>query len=215
MNYSQLVSYTTSEVADALDAFGIDGCLFGIKPLSPNSRLLGPAFTIKYESYPEKPSQHQGAADYIDDVPEGAVIVIDNAGKTDCTTWGEILTRVAIQRHIQGTLVFGAIRDAAYIRETNYPLFCCDTYMRSGKNRVRMVKKQTAVVIQGVVIHPDDVLFADENGAVVIPASRFNEVMNKVQAIRKTEDKIIAAVSSRMSLAEARKKYHYERPWEL
>jgi regulator of RNase E activity RraA len=215
MNYLELARYTTAEVADALDSCGIEGCLLNIKPLTADCKLLGPAYTVKYEPYPEKPESFQGAADYIDQVPAGAVVVIDNGGKMDCTTWGEILTRVAMKQKIQGTLVYGAVRDAAFIKEQNYPLFCCGTFMRSGKNRVRMVKKQCPIMIQQVVIHPEDLLFGDENGVLVIPHAQLAEVMSKVLSIRNTEHQIIAAVESGMSLAEARKIFHYEKPWEV
>jgi regulator of RNase E activity RraA len=50
--------------------------------------------------------------DYIDDVPPGSVIVLDNGGRDNATVWGDILTEVAHNKGIAGTLIDGVNRDA-------------------------------------------------------------------------------------------------------
>jgi regulator of RNase E activity RraA len=211
---SVLAQYSTAEVSDALDACGITGALQNIRPLTPDTRIVGPAFTVKYVPYETKPATFKGAADYIDNVPEQSVLVIDNEGRNDCTTWGEILTRVALKRNIQGTLVNGAVRDVGFIKEQKYPVFCSSVYMRSGKNRVYMKSTQGALCIHGVTIFPGDIIFGDQNGVLSIPLTRLEEVLSKVRNIRKNEDAIINAVESGMNLSDARIKFHYDTPWE-
>ncbi len=211
--YHRLQALNTAEVADALDACSVEGALLNIKPLKSGTRLIGPAYTIEYSLYDEKPQSFQGAADYIDSVPPNSIIVIDNKGREDCTTWGHILTEVALHKNIAGTLVHGAVRDIQSIRASNYPLFCSAVYMRSGKNRVYKSGECCQLTINDVVINPGDFIFADDNGALVIPQNLLDEVIEKAETINATEQKIIAAVKEGSSLSQARKDYRYDKPW--
>lgn len=209
----QLTAFSSAEISDALDACGVEGALPDIKPLTLGTKLIGPAYTVKYLPYEEKPSTFKGAANYIDAVPAKSVIVIDNNGREDCTVWGGILTQVALKKDIYGTVINGAARDVEFIRELKYPVFCKNSYMRSGKNRVYKSGEQCSLLINGVTINPGDIIFADENGVLVIPIVLIDEVINKAQNIRQTEENIVAAVKSGSSLEQARQDYGYEQPW--
>ncbi|RDI37585.1 RraA family protein [Aquicella lusitana] len=209
----QLYQFDTAEISDALDACGIEGALLGIKPISPGSKMVGPAFTVKYLPYEEKQAEFKSAGNYIDDVPAHAVIMIDNAGRQDCTTWGDILTQVALMRNIAGTVVFGAARDVHFIRESNYPLFASAIYMRSGKNRVYKSAQQCELTINGVRIKPGDIIMGDDNGTVVIPQAYLKEIVEKASNIKSTEQAIIASVKGGLKLEDARKLHRYDQPW--
>jgi regulator of RNase E activity RraA len=211
--YQRLKALSTTEVSDALDACSVAGALLDIKPLTLGTKLIGPAYTVEYSLYEQKPDTFKGAADYIDSVPSHSVIVIDNKGRSDCTTWGDILTQVALQKNIAGTLVHGAVRDVACIRAANYPLFCSAVYMRSGKNRVYKSGELCQLTINGVLINPGDLIFADDDGALVIPIDLLDEVISKAETIKTTEKQIIAAVKAGSSLEKARKDYRYDQPW--
>jgi regulator of RNase E activity RraA len=208
-----LNEYSTSEISDALDYLGIESCLLGIKPLATGTKIVGKAYTVKYRRYDEKQSQFSSAGNYIDDVPEGHVIVIDNEGITDCTVWGDILTRVALLKNIKGTVVNGAIRDVETIRSLKYPIYSKSNYMRSGKNRVYKQSSQCQLTINHVDIHPNDIIVADDNGVVVVPQDVCDKVVSFIRNIRSTEEFIVAAVAAGMRLEDARKKYRYDQPW--
>jgi len=209
----QLQAFSTSEISDALDACGVEGALLMIKPLSPGQKLIGPAYTINYQPYDAPPDDFQNAADYIDSVPVDSVIVINNNGQVDCSVWGGILTQTAMQKGILGTVVYGAVRDVELIAETNYPLFCVGQTMRSGKNRVYKTSEQCPLIINNVTINPGDIIFADDNGVLVIPIHRVDEVISNAQRIQLTEKNIIQAVNQGATLKQARMDYHYSKPW--
>lgn len=205
--------FDSAEISDALDAIGIEGAIIGIKPVFPGIKTVGPAFTVKYLPYEEKPKEFKNAANYIDDVPQHSIIVIDNNGRQDCTTWGDILTQVAVMNKIAGTVIYGAARDINFIRTEKYPLFAKHTYMRSGKNRVYKSEQQCDLMIEGVLIKPNDIIFGDDNGVIVIPIIHAKQVLEKAYNIKMTEQAIIDAVKNGMKLADARKKYRYDQPW--
>ncbi len=211
--FTSLQEFNTTEISDALDACGVEGALLHIKPLAPGMKVIGPAFTVKYAPNKKKSSTFQNAANYIDAVPEHSVIVIDNNGQIDCTAWGAILTQMALHKNVAGTIVHGAVRDIDFIRKANYPLFCSGTYMRSGKNRIHKVEEQKPLLINGVTIEPGDIIFADDNGVLVIPKNLLSDILAKAKNIKLTEQNITSAIQEGSSLAQARIDYRYDQPW--
>ena len=131
----------TAAISDALDQAGIEGALHGLAPLSDGFRAAGPAFTVRYAPIDDTAGGTVG--DFLDDVPPGAVIVIDNAGRTDVTVWGGIMTEAAAARGIAGTVINGACRDVGTSLAHNYPLFSRGRYMRTGKDRVRLAAAES------------------------------------------------------------------------
>lgn len=209
----RLHALSTTHVSDALDACGVAGALSSIKAVSPGHQLIGPAFTVSYLPYETPPITFRNAHDYIDTVPAGSVILIDNNGQTDCSVWGELLTHVAVTKGIAGTVIHGAARDVQSITYSKYPLFCAGLTMRTGKNRVYKSREQCPLMIDGITINPGDIIFGDDNGVLVIPLYLLDEVITKAQNIQRTEEKIRQAVSAGSTLKQARIDYHYDRPW--
>lgn len=70
----------TAAVSDALDSLYIAGGLLGIKSQVSGKKIAGPAFTVQYESCTPEKNRFMNAGNYIDQVPAGAVIVVDNGG---------------------------------------------------------------------------------------------------------------------------------------
>lgn len=209
----KLHAFNTTEISDALDACGVEGALLNIKPLAPGMKLIGPAYTVGYASNEKKSKIFKNAANYIDAVPKGSVIVIDNHGRIDCTAWGAILTQMAIHMDITGTIVHGAVRDVEFIRSSKYPLFCSGVYMRSGKNRIQKISEQSPLLINGITINPGDIIFADDNGVLVIPQHLLVEILNKAKNIQLTEQNIATAIKEGSTLEQARIDYRYDQPW--
>ncbi|ACZ92028.1 RraA family protein [Streptosporangium roseum] len=197
---------STASVSDALDSLALPGSLHGIGALRQGQRTAGPIFTVTYEPVDEAGGT---VGDFLDDVPAGAVILIDNAGRTDCTVWGGIMSQTAHERGIAGTVIHGTCRDVAVATAAGYPIWSVARFMRTGKDRVRVAASQTPVTIDGVLIHPGDILVADDDGAVVVPAGRWEEVANIARRIDRVEEAIVEAVRGGATLAQARARHGY------
>lgn len=211
--YHQLSEFSSAQISDALDACHIEGALLHIHPLTQGTKLIGPAYTVRYLPYIEKLSLFKNAANYIDDIPAHSVVLIDNNGMKDCTVWGDLLTQVAMRKNLAGTVVHGAVRDVDFIRKAKYPLYCSAIYMRSGKNRIHKVGQQCPIIINGVMINPGDIIFGDDNGVLVIPLHLVNDVIDKAKNIKLAEQNISMAIENGSSLAQARADYRYDQPW--
>jgi 4-hydroxy-4-methyl-2-oxoglutarate aldolase len=196
----------TTALSDALDRLGIPGQCLGIKPLDPRFRLAGRAFTILYGPAGVPPGT---VGDFIDDVPEGSVIVIDNGGRENATVWGDILTMVSNRRHIAGTVIDGACRDTSLSREIGYPIFSRSYSMRTGKDRVQVEAMNGPVNIGDARVLDGDILRGDADGVIAIPRAHEIDVLTVAEEIDAIEDKIRRAVVEGMSLSDARRQHRY------
>lgn len=197
---------STATLSDALDRLGLSGSAHGISPLTNGPRMAGPAFTVRYVPA-GAPAGTVG--DYVDDVPRGAVVVLDNGGRTDCTVWGDILTAVASERGIAGTAIHGVCRDTHRALDTGYPVFSRGRFMRTGKDRVEVAEVGGLVTLGDVRVRPHDVVVGDDDGVVVVPAEHAEAVLAVAAEIGAREEAILRDAIGGGSLRAARARHGY------
>lgn len=194
----------TSCISDAMDRLAIKGCLSGIHPITPGQRICGPAYTVHFVPCGEKKGPVGG---YIDDVDEGNVIVIDNAGRLDCSVWGDIMAFAAKQKKIEATLIDGACRDVAALKESGYPVFAKGCCMATGNSRVEVDALCVPVSVSNVQIRPGDFIIADDTGAIAVPFNHAEEVLQVAEEISNNEKEIMKLLKSGRSLKKAMQLY--------
>lgn len=197
----------TAAISDAMDRFGIPGQALGIAPLDVRFRLAGRAFTIRYR--PTGAVGRGTVGDYIDDVAPGDVVVLDNAGRVDCTVWGDILTAVAHRRGLGGTVINGVCRDVARAIDLGYPIYSRGRFMRTGKDRVEVESMGQPIALGDVQVRQGDILVGDADGIVVVPRTREDEVLQTAQSIEEAETAIEAETAKGTRLDDARTKHRY------
>ena len=198
--------HSTSTLSDAMDRLSIPGQTYGIAPLDRGFRMVGRAFTAR--TIPVA-SVAGTVGDYIDDVPEGSVVVLDNGGRLDGTVWGDILTIMAHRRGLAGTVIHGVCRDASRSLELGYPIFSRGVCMRTGRGRVQSDGYQVPVSLGDVRVEPGDMLVGDTDGVVVIPQSRLDDVLAAARDIAEAEDRIRTEIEAGSRLDEARRRHRY------
>lgn len=197
----------TPAVSDALDKLGIAGQAFNIMPLTNYKKVtVGPAFTVRYVPASDPPGS---VGDFIDDVADGDVVVIDNGGHTDCTVWGDIMTQYAGLRGIAGTVIDGVCRDVDRAITDGYPLFTVGRWMRTGKDRVQVGGVNEPIGVGKVRVSPRDIVIADANGVVFVPRQRAREVARVAGEIDNSETCIRGLINRGSTIAEAREKLGY------
>lgn len=199
--------YSTAAISDALDRLGVAGQCLGIAPLDPSFRLCGRAFTVRTRAigYVERGT----VGDYIDDVPPGDIVVLDNMGRLDCTVWGNILTEMAHRRSVGGTVIHGVCRDVARSLELGYPIFSRGRYMRTGKDRVELDAMNVPVSLGDIQVRPGDILLGDADGVVVVPQGSADAVLEAAADVEKAEEAILAEIRKGTRLDEARRTFQY------
>lgn len=205
-NVERAAKLDTTAISDAMDRLGIAGQCLGIKPLDPRFRLTGRAFTILYGPAGTPPGT---VGDYIEDVPPGGVVVLDNGGRENATVWGDILTWVANRRGVAGTVIDGACRDTALSRELGYPIYSRSYSMRTGKDRIQVEAMGGPVNIGDARVHQGDILRGDADGVVAIPQAHEDAILTNAEQIDAAESEIRRLVTEGNTLTEARKKLGY------
>jgi len=202
----RLNKLSTSTVSDAMDRLGIAGQCLGIKPVDVKFRLCGRAYTMR-----TVPAEVVAGSvgDYIDDVPAGAVVVIDNGGRQDKTVWGDILTFLAEKNGVAGTVIDGNCRDIHRCIEINYPVFSRGWSMRTGKDRVQLDQINIPVSIGDARVEPDDLLLGDADGVLAIPKEHEDRVVELAEEIEAAEEKIMEALRQGKKLYDARMEFKY------
>lgn len=205
-NVERAARLDTATLSDALDKCGLNGQCYRIKPRSSTFRMTGRAWTLRYGPAGDPPGT---VGDYIDDLPAGTVVVLDNQGRDDATVWGDILTEVAHKKKLAGTLIDGVNRDVALALDLGYPIYSRDNWMRTGKDRVQVEATDLPVNIGGVRVCPGDLVRGDADGVVVVQRDQEERVLAIAEQIQRSEDAIRESVRGGTSLREARAQHGY------
>jgi 4-hydroxy-4-methyl-2-oxoglutarate aldolase len=148
----------------------------GIRPLWPGMpRVAGPAYPVRC---PPGDNLMLHAAIYR--AEPGAIIVAEGGDSAYALAGGNVCA-VAQKRGVAAFVLDGAIRDVAETRERGFPVFARGVVpFPGGKAEVGVLNGP--VRCGGVLVHPGDIVVADEEGIVVVPAARAADVLRAAQA---------------------------------
>jgi len=154
----------------------------GVRPLwTPAPRVAGPAFTVRCP-----PGDNLMLHAAIHRAAPGSVMVVE-AGDVDYAVAGGNVCAVAARRGIAGFVVDGVIRDLAEVRAMGFPVFARGVIPVPGvKEAVRPLNVE--VRCGGVRVSAGDIVVADEEGVVVVPRDRQQQVFRDAAEKRATEN---------------------------
>ncbi len=168
-------------VNDALALAGIQGSVVGIRPARgfEDTKIIGPASTVFLAPpHPDTPAASMYGT--IREQTAGNVLVIDGGG-WDANFTGDNNGECARRQGLVGVIVNGGARDVAGFRAIGFPLFCRGPETRIGK--VQITGVNLPIEVGGVTIRPGDIIVADEDGVVSIPASQLSAVLGHLPTI--------------------------------
>jgi regulator of RNase E activity RraA len=119
------------------------------------------------------------------------------------------MTEVAAVRGIAGTVINGVCRDVSASLSQHYPMFSRGRFMRTGKDRVRLVSLGEPLAVSGVEIRPGTIVCADADGVVAVPAAAAARVAEAAGRTEQVEADIVAAVRAGSTLRAAREEFGY------
>jgi len=133
---------------------------------------------------------------YMSKAPRPAVAVIEDIDYPDCigAYWGEINTKVHKGFGISGALTNGVFRDLGDLAK-DFPVVGGSIGPSHGFVHVREI--ETEVNIFGLRIKPNELIHADQHGAVVIPSSVINALQGAIQKLLKAEGVILEPASKK------------------
>jgi regulator of RNase E activity RraA len=180
-----LAAVTTATITTILLKKGLRNVwMRGTRPLRPGEqRRVGRAFTLRFVparedlATPESWSSPKSTRAAIEDMPAGCIAVVDAMRITDAGIFGDILCARMAKRGVAGLVTDGVVRDVAGVLSTGLPLWCQGAAAPPSVAGLTFVNWQEPIGCGGVAVFPDDVVVADADGAVVIPAALLDHVV--------------------------------------
>jgi len=173
-----------------------DVTIEGVRALTPGSRFVGTAKTLRFVPHREDLFASRGGGQNaqkraFDTVEDGEVIVIEARGETGSGTLGDIL---AIRAHARGAAAIvtdGGVRDAEAVAAVGIPVFTAGPHPAVLGRRHVPWETDVAVGCGGTTVEPGDILVGDGDGVIVIPPAVAEEVVDAALA-QEDEDAWIA-----------------------
>ena len=192
----------TCAVSDALDHLGLRGATTGIRPLWACPKIVGRAVTVKVVPAGLSRSGVHLATPAIEAAQPGDVIVIDNAGRTDVSSWGDILSNAAQRKGVRGVVIDGACRDIDASREVGFPVYGRGVVPVTARGRVQQDAFNVLIQVAGVQVRPGDLVIADGSGVVFVPQERAEEVIAAAERLAARQAAMVQAVRAGCSVVE-------------
>ena len=147
-----------------------------------DERIVGPAFTLRFVpmredlATPESWSSPRSTRGAIEAMPEGCIAVADAMGVTEAGIFGDILCARMRKRGVAALVTDGVMRDGVGCEGTGLPIWCSGVAAPPSVAGLTFVGWQEPIGCGGVAVFPGDVIVADGDGAVVIPAALVEDV---------------------------------------
>jgi regulator of RNase E activity RraA len=198
MNYD----LTTANLADACQRLGIEQRSVSLSPLLAGKRIAGPVL----------PVVHYGSVDVfleaIDGAPAGCVMAIDNGGRSDEACIGDLVALEAMTAEFAGIVLWGYHRDSAEIKEIKFQVFSLGATPFGPRRLDRRIPGRIALIGD----HPvtaDDYVVADDDGVLLLPRDRLDELETTAAQVREVEQRQAAKAKNQTTLREQLKLREY------
>lgn len=193
----------------------------GTRPIrTGQKRVIGPAFTLRFVparedlATPESWASPLSTRAAIESMPGNCVVVADALGMTGAGIFGDILAARMVKRGVAGLVTDGVVRDLAGVLASGLPVWCHGTAAPPSIAGLTFVGWQQPISCGGVAVFPDDIVVADDDGAVLIPAALVDDVVAEAAAQERMEEWIMTEIERGVPLpglypmnAETRARY--------
>lgn len=171
--------FYTPLVSDTMERMGmrspaLDSSVQDILP-DPSRKVWGYAFpcrVVPTEEYVEITT----LLEMVDSIPRDAFVVVAADAPVDAALWGGMMSARARARGAVAAVVNGGVRDIEQIAQLRFPVFGTGRCIQDIRRRGYMAAYNVPVAFGRQTIHPGDLIFADANGVVRIPADQIDAV---------------------------------------
>lgn len=200
----------TGAVSDTLDSLGLrqQALPHYIMPLTLDMMVAGPAFTGQGYSVEDTTNDDSDRRiRMLESIKPGTVSAWSSAGNFASAHWGEIMSNAARERGCTGAVVDGGLRDTQFVLKMGFPVFYRFRCSASSIGRWEIKEWMIPIKIGDTVINPDDFIFGDSDGVVVVPKELTVEVLLKTEQVVERENKMRLELAKGVSVSEVYRKY--------
>lgn len=184
----------TCAISDCMGRF--NAMTRDMRPLFDGIRFVGTAVTVKTLA-----ADLAAAFKAIDVCQPGDIVVIDSHGSVNTAFWGENMTMSALNRGVVAAVIDGACRDVEEIRKIRFPVICKGIVPNVGAI-AGYGDVNVSIQCAGVVVSPGDIVVADGNGVVVVPAAEAAVILQKAQQLLETEHLLQEKIKAGATIGE-------------
>jgi regulator of RNase E activity RraA len=199
MTAQRFATLTTAHLTDACVRADVEVRIapHALQAAIPGTRFLGRAL----------PARHVGSVDVfleaINGASPGDVLVADNGGRLDEACIGDLLALEAQAAGLAGIVIWGLHRDSVDLAAIDIPVFSLGSTPTGPLSvRDRPADALESARVGDWRITAQDVVAADEDGVIFLPADRLDELLTIAEGIRDTERAQADRISSGISLRE-------------
>lgn len=167
------------------------------------ARVLGPAKTICLGKI-ERGEDFRGiynALNHYETLVPGDIICVENE-VPGYAYFGELNANMAIRQGVKGVIVGGMTRDGSEVKRTGLAVFSSGYTCQDVRGRAVLRSMNQTIKINGVMISPGDMVFADNEGVVVIPRGLIEEVFSVVRNRFRNERGIVSDIAAGATVSE-------------
>ena len=206
--FEVLRKVTTATITTILLKKGIRRCwMNGPKPLvSSGERIIGPAFTLRFVpvredlATPESWASPISTRAAIEEMPEGVIAVADAMGVTSAGIFGDILCARMVKRGVAALITDGVVRDVEGVLGTGLPVWCDGYAAPPSVAGLTFVGWGEPIGCGGVAVFPNDIVVADQDGAVLIPQAFLDLILAEGAEQERMEAWIVNEVNNGAAL---------------
>jgi RraA family protein len=158
-----------------------------LRPLHAGGGMAGPALTVR-----TRPGDNLMVHKALKVAEPGDVIVVDAGGDLNNAIVGELMLSHAIQIGLAGVVINGAVRDSAWIRAHDFPVFAAGVTHR-GPYKDGPGEINVPIALDGMVIEPGDLVIGDDDGLLCVPFDDTESLYEAARTKREAEEKTLAA----------------------
>jgi regulator of RNase E activity RraA len=212
-NAALLESFRHVEVASVSDALEqIAGqrmyMTHRMQPIFP-SKFAGFAVTVllKKAEGNNDPAALNGMLAAIDQGQADSVYVMVVEDGANIAGMGGLMGTTMWARGFAGAVIDGGVRDVAHLRKIGFPVFALGMVPSTSVNHYRFAGANIPVLCDGVHVEAGDIVVADNDGVVVVPRARAQQVLGLAQEMDFKEHSMYPYIEKYKSIEEAVKKF--------
>ena len=202
---------TSSLLSDLLDDAGYrQQVIPNLGPNIPGSRVLGRAKTLRLRLLREG-EDFRGiyrALDSYKTIVPNDIIVVENEA-AEYAYFGELNANLAQRSGASGAVIGGMTRDSQDVARIGFPVFARGTSCADVRKRATVDTINRPICVFGVSIQPGDLVFADEEGVVVVPRAVERRVIGEALAQAVKERRLLLDVSAGIDVDELTRRYGF------